>query len=65
VPEQELESIFRPFYRLDAARQRSTGGWGVGLAIADRTVRLHGGNISARNREGGGLIVEFHLPALR
>jgi two-component system sensor histidine kinase CpxA len=62
VPEKELETIFRPFHRLDAARQRSTGGSGVGLAIADRAVRLHAGHLSASNRPGGGLIVEMRLP---
>lgn len=62
VPEDGLESIFRPFYRLDLSRQRSTGGYGVGLAIAERAIRLHGGEVFARNAAGGGLIVEMRLP---
>jgi two-component system sensor histidine kinase CpxA len=61
VPEASLESIFRPFYRLDFSRQRATGGYGVGLAIADRAVRLHGGEVTAKNRPGGGLTVELRL----
>jgi two-component system sensor histidine kinase CpxA len=63
VPDQEISNLFRPFYRLDAARERQTGGAGLGLAIAERAVRLHQGTITARNAEGGGLVVEIRLPA--
>jgi signal transduction histidine kinase len=63
VPDQEISNLFRPFYRLDAARERQTGGAGLGLAIAERAVRLHHGSITARNAEGGGLVVEIQLPA--
>jgi two-component system, OmpR family, sensor histidine kinase CpxA len=63
VPETALQSIFRPFYRLDSARRRSTGGFGVGLAIAERAIQLHGGTIVARNAAEGGLTVEMYLPA--
>jgi signal transduction histidine kinase len=63
VPDQEISNLFRPFYRLDAARERQTGGAGLGLAIAQRAVRLHQGAISAHNAEGGGLVVEIQLPA--
>jgi signal transduction histidine kinase len=59
LPENELENIFRPFYRADDARQRDTGGFGVGLAIADRAVRLHHGEVRARNRPEGGLVVSL------
>ncbi len=62
LPESELENIFRPFYRVDDARQRDTGGFGVGLAIADRAVRLHHGEVRARNRPEGGLIISLSLP---
>jgi len=62
LPENELENIFRPFYRVDDARQRDTGGFGVGLAIADRAVRLHHGEVRARNRPEGGLVVSLSLP---
>jgi two-component system sensor histidine kinase CpxA len=62
VPEAALQSIFRPFYRLDLSRQRSTGGYGVGLAITERAVRLHGGYVKARNAAEGGLVVEMRLP---
>ncbi len=62
VPAADLESIFEPFYRVDAARHRAVGGDGLGLAIAARAVSLHGGEIHARNAEGGGLIVTVRLP---
>jgi two-component system sensor histidine kinase CpxA len=62
LPENELENIFRPFYRADDARQRDTGGFGVGLAIANRAVRLHHGEVWARNRPEGGLVVSLKLP---
>ncbi len=62
LPENELENIFRPFYRVDDARGRDTGGFGVGLAIADRAIRLHRGDIQAQNRPEGGLLVTLRLP---
>src|SRR3989441_8747234 len=63
VPEESLGKIFRPFYRIDDARGRQTGGVGLGLAITDRVVRLHGGTVHAENRSEGGLVVEIRLPA--
>jgi two-component system sensor histidine kinase CpxA len=63
VPENELQHIFRPFYRIAAARDRGTGGTGIGLAITERAVRLHGGTVKASNAPDGGLIVEIDLPA--
>jgi signal transduction histidine kinase len=64
VPEKDLELIFEPFYRVDAARDRAGGGEGLGLAIAARAVGLHGGVIEARNKKPGGLVVSVLLPAL-
>jgi two-component system, OmpR family, sensor kinase len=63
VPEKDLELIFEPFYRVDAARDRAGGGEGLGLAIAARAVALHGGVIEARNLQTGGLVVSITLPA--
>ncbi|WP_367182495.1 ATP-binding protein [Edaphobacter sp.] len=62
VPEPSLPNLFRAFYRTDAARQDSTGGFGVGLSIAERSVELHGGSIRAFNRKGGGLMVDILVP---
>jgi signal transduction histidine kinase len=58
-----MDNLFRPFYRMDTARTRDTGGSGLGLAIAERSVRLHGGAISAANMAEGGFTVEIRLPA--
>lgn len=62
VPEDALDKLFRPFYRIDDARGRGTGGVGLGLAIAERAVKLHGGTVRAVNRPQGGLMVEIKLP---
>jgi two-component system, OmpR family, sensor histidine kinase CpxA len=64
VPADALEKLFQPFYRLDDARGRQTGGVGLGLAITERAVRFHGGRVAASNRIEGGLMVEIHLPLL-
>jgi two-component system sensor histidine kinase CpxA len=64
VPESELVNIFQPFYRVADARDRQSGGAGLGLAIADRVIRIHGGTIRAVNAEPRGLQVEILLPHL-
>ena len=62
VAEEFLPRLFEPFVRAGEARDRTSGGYGLGLAIAERAVRLHGGTIEARNRAGGGLSVLIRLP---
>jgi two-component system sensor histidine kinase CpxA len=62
VPESELVNIFQPFYRISDARDRQTGGAGLGLAIAERVIRVHGGTIRAENATPQGLRVEVLLP---
>lgn len=62
VPTEQLGEIFRPFYRVAAARDRQSGGTGLGLAITQRAVTLHGGSVSAWNAPDRGLIVELQLP---
>jgi two-component system sensor histidine kinase CpxA len=64
VPESELVNIFQPFYRVSNARDRESGGAGLGLAIADRAIRIHGGTIRAENVAPRGLQVEILLPRL-
>jgi two-component system, OmpR family, sensor histidine kinase CpxA len=61
VPAAELSNIFRPFYRVANARDRESGGVGLGLAIAERVARVHGGDVHAANRTGGGLEVVLTL----
>jgi two-component system, OmpR family, sensor histidine kinase CpxA len=63
IPEPELAHIFRPFYRLDSSRSSETGGFGVGLAITERAVRLHRGTVRAINRPDGGISVQMLFPA--
>lgn len=62
VPADQLDKIFQPFYRIDDARGRATGGVGLGLAITERAVRLHGGSVRASNLAEGGLLVEIRIP---
>jgi two-component system sensor histidine kinase CpxA len=64
VPPGALSKLFEPFYRLDEARGRQSGGVGLGLAITERAVRFHGGKVSAYNRLQGGLTVEIRLPLI-
>jgi two-component system sensor histidine kinase CpxA len=61
LPENQLEQVFAPFYRPEAARTRETGGAGLGLAIVKTCVEACGGTVAARNREGGGLEVTILL----
>jgi two-component system sensor histidine kinase CpxA len=62
VPEGDLRHIFEPFYRVAEARDRQSGGAGLGLAITERTVRLHGGTVEAINRPKGGLSICMSFP---
>jgi two-component system sensor histidine kinase CpxA len=62
VPDDALRHLFRPFYRVADARDRESGGVGLGLAIAERAVARHGGDVRAANVEGGGLEVTLRLP---
>ena len=62
VPEHALARLFEPFYRVSEARERESGGYGVGLAIAARAAELHHGSIQAENHADGGLLVSIKLP---
>jgi two-component system sensor histidine kinase CpxA len=61
VPEAELPKIFKPFFRVDESRDSSTGGVGLGLAIAHRAVTVHHGTMTAKNADPG-LLVSIELP---
>jgi len=62
IPEDQLEEVFRPFYRLDAARNLEDGGSGLGLAIARDIARGHGGDIALARSPMGGLRAVIHVP---
>ncbi len=62
VPDAMLRAIFQPFYRVAEARDRQSGGTGIGLAITARAIALYGGSVTACNRPEGGLEVEIRLP---
>ncbi len=64
VEEHERDEIFRPFYRVSTARDRDSGGAGLGLAIASSAVAQHNGTIRALESPGKGLRVEICLPLL-
>ncbi len=63
VPESDLPSLFLPFYRVAAARERKTGGTGIGLAIAMQAIKAHGGTMVIKNvGNHQGLEVSISLP---
>lgn len=62
IPDDKLESVMQPFYRLETSRNRDTGGTGLGLAIAQQLAISLGGTVRIYNRFGGGLAAEISLP---
>jgi signal transduction histidine kinase len=62
IPEQALEQVFEPFFRLESSRNADTGGTGLGLSIARDIAQAHGGSLVLRNRSAGGLEAILTLP---
>jgi signal transduction histidine kinase len=62
IPEDQLESVFEPFYRLETSRSRETGGTGLGLSIARNIALSHGGDLQLVNNPEGGLKAVLSLP---
>lgn len=62
VPEELLQRIFKPFFRVDKSRERKGGSFGLGLALAQRQLAAIRGNVSASNRKTGGLAMVVTIP---
>lgn len=62
IPEDALEQVFEPFFRVEGSRNRDTGGAGLGLSIARDIAQAHGGSIVLKNIKTGGLEVTLTLP---
>lgn len=62
IPETMLPLIFKPFYRVDKMRSRQTGGFGLGLAIAQQIIQVHGGSIKVKSVVDRGSTFEIQLP---
>ena len=62
IPPEKREEVFRPFLRLDEARNQDYGGTGLGLAIARDIARAHGGDIALSTSPLGGLRASLRVP---
>ncbi|WP_433770498.1 ATP-binding protein [Pseudomonas putida] len=65
IPEDALQRVFDPFFRLETSRNRDTGGVGLGLSAARAIVREQGGELTLSNRSAGGLLARVELPRHR
>jgi len=61
IPENELEKVFQPFYRLDTSRNKQTGGSGLGLAIVHQLCDLHNWKVKLKQKPGCGLEVQLTI----
>jgi len=62
IPDEELDEVFRPFRRVEASRNKETGGVGLGLAVVRSVAHAHGGTATLQNMESGGLEAKIVLP---
>jgi two-component system osmolarity sensor histidine kinase EnvZ len=63
VPDDQIEQLLKPFTRLDTARGQANGA-GLGLAIVERVLQRHGAELTVRNRDGGGLLIQIVMKAV-
>jgi signal transduction histidine kinase len=64
IPESEMSRIFDRFYRVDSSRDRETGGYGLGLAIAQQVAVAHKGTLDAVNLPSRGMVFRFRMPII-
>jgi two-component system phosphate regulon sensor histidine kinase PhoR len=64
IPDADLTRVFERFYRVDRSRTRDPGGTGLGLSIVKHLIELHGGHVTAANRDGGGALFEISMPGV-
>ncbi|WP_188036151.1 sensor histidine kinase [Pseudomonas sp. EZ-C24] len=62
IPQEELDEVLKPFYRVEGSRNRQTGGTGLGLAIAQQLTLAMGARLTLSNRSGGGLCAQIEVP---
>jgi len=62
IPDGAMDRIFEPFYRVDASRSKSTGGYGLGLSICKRVMEAHGGGIAVERVNGRGAVFVLTFP---
>ena len=62
VPDSQLDSLFKPFWRAEQSRAKHTGGYGLGLMLVQQVINAHGGRATARNNTPTGLAIELSLP---
>lgn len=62
IPDDQLDKVFRPFYRLEGSRSQATGGTGLGLAIVRQLAESNGWKVTLRNRPAGGLEAVLEIP---
>ena len=62
IPEDVMDQVFRPFFRVETSRNRKTGGMGLGLSVVRSTALLHGGDVTLENMTPQGLKVTARLP---
>lgn len=65
IPEEALDQVFEPFFRVETSRSRHTGGTGLGLAIARQLALALNATLTLHNREGGGLAATLTLKGVR